>query len=330
MHIKTTAMNRIPHQLQNSRFRFVLIRRKDKRPFERDWNVPGSQTNYDLNSPKFLAYLELGYNYGICCGFGGMVVVDVDEYDRLKELGIIDQLPNTFTAQTGNGGFHLYYTCNDVLSKTVMYDKTLLDDDGGPLHLGEIQAAGVQCVCPGSTHPNGKKYVVTNDVPITHIKSEQVILDVIGNKARIGSKPDTTSGRPRQRITQTRCRSDPFDAIKVSDILYPLNAKIVGDDIIGANPVHGSKGGRNFVIHTDTNTWRCWRCNSYGGPALAIAVRDGIMQCDQARAGALQGEDFMRVVEIAEREGRIKTRRPTIKLGGTTCQPTHSRLVTHD
>src|SRR5574343_427971 len=170
--ILSKAINRIPPQLRNQAFRFVRIDIGSKKPFERGWNVPGSSTNYSLEDPKFLAWVGSNQNYGVVAGIGGLIVFDADGLMRLTELGVMAELPDTFTVRTGGGGLHLYYL-SDLDQKIIMYDREL-KDEGKPLHLGEVQSRGFQAVGPGSLHPNGKYYTIERDLPIASISSESM------------------------------------------------------------------------------------------------------------------------------------------------------------
>lgn len=97
-------MTEIPKQLQQPGFRFCLIKRGEKRPFEKNWQ---NLNNYAYDDPKLLEHLEHGGNYGICCGHGNVVVIDIDDPTIAEELVAV--LPQTFSVRTGGGGIHLYY-----------------------------------------------------------------------------------------------------------------------------------------------------------------------------------------------------------------------------
>ena len=93
----------LPVQLMNNVFRFVLIMKRSKRPFEPDWQ---NEKNYSWNDPKLQKHIKEGGNIGILCG-NGLIVIDADT-EELK--GVIEnRLPETFTIRTGSGGYHYYY-----------------------------------------------------------------------------------------------------------------------------------------------------------------------------------------------------------------------------
>jgi hypothetical protein len=68
--------NLIPWQLQRPEFRFVLIPRGSKAPWDKDWPTIN---NYPFDDPKLMAWLMHGGNYGVCCGFGNLVGIDADD-----------------------------------------------------------------------------------------------------------------------------------------------------------------------------------------------------------------------------------------------------------
>lgn len=68
-------------------------------------------------------YLAEGHNYGVVTGIGHLIVFDVDDLPRLEELNIINQIPETFTVETGRGGKH--FICYAGVSKIKWYSKTL-------------------------------------------------------------------------------------------------------------------------------------------------------------------------------------------------------------
>jgi hypothetical protein len=70
-------------------------------------------------------------------------------------------------------------------------------------------------------------------------------------------------------------------------------------ELAAAHPQHGSSTGDNFNVNAAKGLWHCWR-HTTGGDALAlIAVCEGLVPCEDMRAGVLRGEAFKRVVDIA-------------------------------
>jgi len=107
---------------------------------------------------------------------------------------------------------------------------------------------------------------------------------------------------------------DPFEDVWVEDVMRPVGkVRERGGILTGSHPVHGSTGGQNFSVNTKKNTWYCFRCNSGGGPALAVAVKEGIINCSEAKKGILRGELYLRVLEVAKERGYIKPSLRTVE-----------------
>ncbi len=250
------------------------------------------------------AYLIEGHNWGTCTGIGDLIIFDSDNELRLKALGISDLLPETFTVRTGGGGLHRYYICHDTGDKIIMYDMEAKDEDGKALHLGEVQTLGFQAVGPGSLHPNGSRYRVESDLPIAEVAWKD-IYGILEEKVEFGLAEEKDDSRLVVRVKRPGLK-DPFDDVNIEDVLYPEGkVKKNGPIIKGAHPLHGSTGGHNFQINTNKNTWFCYRCWKGGGPALAIAIKEGILRCDQAGKKVLQGNLYLRVLEVARQRGYI-------------------------
>lgn len=303
---------RIPEQLRKPEFRFVRIDVGQKKPFERGWNIPGSATNYFLEDPKFLAWIGSNQNYGVVAGIGNLIIFDADGLLRLTELGIIAELPSTFAVRTGGGGIHKYYI-SDLDKKIIMYDRVLLEE-GKPLHLGEVQSRGFQAVGPGSIHPNGKCYEIEEDLPIASLEASKLI--EILNKNVDFNFEDAIPEKKRLRVVMVNPNiKDPFDDVRVEEIFTPRgNVRKTATGLKGSHPIHGSNTGNNFEIDFRENTWRCWRCGSGGGVALAVAVKEGLLRCDQARAGVVRGDLFRKVVDAARFKGYIGQRPANCKV----------------
>jgi hypothetical protein len=99
----------IPRHLQDEKFRFVLIKPREKTPFEPEWTI---KNNYRYNDFKLAFHLSKDGNYGILCG-DGLVIVDADTVELNDAM---KKLPATFTVKTGNldlNRHHYYFICPD-------------------------------------------------------------------------------------------------------------------------------------------------------------------------------------------------------------------------
>jgi hypothetical protein len=272
------ALQKIPVQLQEPSFRLVPILNGHKKPEGKKWST---EANYLYNHAVIIGYLAGGHNYGVLTGIGDLVVLDVDDIVRLEALGIISKLPETFTVRTGRGGLHFYLLC-DLKDKIILEDPELRDEDGDPLHLGELQAQGQQVVGPGSIHPNGNRYEIIKDVPIATI-AKDALLQILSPLKQISTK----------EAEHKRCRksggSSLGDSIPIESICWPKDIKErAGSEVRGSHPLHGSDSGKNFAVNTAKNCWHCFRHRSGGGPLEWIAVDKGIIRCEDAKPGCLR------------------------------------------
>ena len=333
----STARTEIPDRLkENKDLRYIRIKKKEKKPLEdfwthdkleeaiADWDErkaaweknekkgrlpkkPRWVTNYSATDSSLVQHLARGGNYGIAAGHGGLAPFDSDEEDRLQELGVFEKIPPTFRVRTGSGGFHRYYYIPDLDGKIVLFDKILKDpkNPNEALHLGEIQWRGTQVVAPGSTHPNGNKYEVVEDLPIATITKAQ-LLDAISccKFSKKDRKPAPRAAKEKKsKSSKSRPSSAIGNSIPIQDIAMPINPLERngrnGREIFGSHPVHGSTAGKNFHINVDKNSWYCHRCGFGGGPLVWIAVKYGLITCPEARPGCLRGKLFRQVLDIA-------------------------------
>lgn len=142
----------IPKQLQQSDFRFVLLKSKSKIPFENAWQKNG----YKFNDKKLLEHINSKGNYGVIGGYGNLRILDIDNQELSKEFF---EKQNTFSVKTGNQGIHLYFISDYKTNHVFTNDN------------GELRANNYQVVGANSIHPNGNKYQVLNDKPIKKISS---------------------------------------------------------------------------------------------------------------------------------------------------------------
>lgn len=146
---------KLPQQLQSNEFRFVLIKKGTKCPYEEKWQTTN---NYTFFNKK----IELIENTGIVCGYGNLIVLDIDKKELLEEF---DNKCNTFSVKTGSGKRHYYFICKEE------FDRSYYVLSGT---VGELRVKNSQVLTPGSSHPNGNKYEVYNDKEIREISKEEL------------------------------------------------------------------------------------------------------------------------------------------------------------
>ncbi len=179
-------MINIPPQIKG--WRFIKVMAGQKLPVEKDWQ---NTNNYDFEGIQ--EYIKIGSNYGVLGG-KGKVIIDIDKKspDFEEAFKAAESLPETFTVETANGGYHYYFECPDI-------------DNGIRLQneAGEVRAKGMYVVGPWSELVGGKKYVPTKFLPVATIKKadiERVFAKWMGMQAketttiRTGPKDKSKSG----------------------------------------------------------------------------------------------------------------------------------------
>lgn len=149
---------------------FIPISLKGKQPISREWQRMTAKTA--------IRYIkDDGSNIGILTGKpSGVVVVDVDKKNGGLEyweelVNTYDDLPTTFTVQTGGGGRH-YYFDYDERTQTLRNSSRSIDKKGI-----DLKTNGGQVVFPGSIHPEtGEKYTILDGVTMTEEGEESITI----------------------------------------------------------------------------------------------------------------------------------------------------------
>jgi hypothetical protein len=152
----------IPTKLQIRGINFVLIRARDKRPFQQGWQ----NKKMEFDDPELLSHLAAGGNYGIQGG-GEKNLILVDFDDASVQEKALKILPDTFTVRTGSGMLHLYYYTDNHPESFKGFSQEMNT-------LFDAQAENKQVVGPSSIHPNGNKYEVLHDHDIAFIKYDEL------------------------------------------------------------------------------------------------------------------------------------------------------------
>jgi len=177
---------KLPKQLQNPEFRFVLLGKWDcwkhketgeitempsevykelkklnqwmplgKAPFEKNWQEKG----YAYNSAELINHLKTK-NFGVIGGYGNLRILDIDDVKLAEE---ILKKTKTYTIKTGGGGMHFYFL-SDYETNHVLINE-----------LGELRAKNYQVVSAPCKHPSGNNYEIIRDIPIDEISEEDLI-----------------------------------------------------------------------------------------------------------------------------------------------------------
>ena len=204
--------------------RFVLVKRKTKKPIEYNWNTNLLKSD----DPKLLNHLREGGNYGIATG-AGLIVIDADRSEIVKAC---ENLPDTFQDfSPGHKTTRRYYWCS-LEKKIPLQIKEL--------HFGEVLAHGQQVVGAGSIHPNGEKYIVYKNLPIAPLTIE--ILEEVLN-------PWIFKAQQIQRDEVKAIREAGQINIPILNVIDTAEFKSSGNEYYGEHPVHGSTTGQNFWVN---------------------------------------------------------------------------------
>lgn len=146
----------IPPQIRD--WRFIKVIEGQKIPLEAEWQ---KTNNYSYE--EFKTYMEIGSNYGVL-PTKGLCAIDIDKKspDFEEALKAAESLPETFTVQTGNGGFHYYYKCPGLENGIRMGNG-----------IGEVRTNGMFVVGPWSV-VQGNKYFPTKFVPVVEISKADI------------------------------------------------------------------------------------------------------------------------------------------------------------
>jgi hypothetical protein len=244
----------------------------------------------------------------VVCGIDGLGVLDIDAPHRVDELGV--RPFETYAVKTGSGGYHLYYKIIGDGKKVIMHDY-----EGK--HLGELQFEGQYVVGAGSIHPNGQEYRVINpETPILEITQEELLLPFRGR-----CKLSDEVVKPKYSFREyTGNKEDELSGLAVSDIWDADVTSESNGQLLCSHPTHGSTTGHNLLIHPGKNVWQCRRCMSGGGVALAIAVKYRLIDCAEAKPGALRGDKYKEVLAIAREKGLIKDPQKMITQDIRSCE----------
>lgn len=148
---------------------FTVLPLAGKRPIISAWQSVKHEDSLNLTLSKN------PNNYGILTGkASNVVVIDIDKRNKGVEkwLEIIGDniIEETFTVETGSGGYHIYYQYDNRLSHTRNNVYPGID----------FRSEGGQVVGPGSKHPDtGKVYSVVygyrRDIAVVAVMPEFLV-----------------------------------------------------------------------------------------------------------------------------------------------------------
>lgn len=199
----------------------------------------------------------------------------------VKGKEILKDFPITQLEGTGNKGTHsVYYSKTKVQTISFFHDDCAL----------ELLAENKLCVMAPS-----QSYVRLNDnTPTVLPDMEEKFYEILGR-----------AGFKRSEETEIASQQDKcsFQIGKLVDL--SRLTKISATEYQGPHPIHDSTTEKNFCVDVKRNAWYCFRHNSGGGALQYLAMKEGIIKCEQAKQGALRGKKFKQVITLAAAQGLI-------------------------
>jgi hypothetical protein len=246
----------IPDQLKHQRF----IKVKDKAPIEKNWQLEVGGANYSIDDKAFNDYLGVTKQYGVLCGYNGLIVIDFDDQGMMDEVLGLGILPKTFSVKTARKGLlHLYYYTDNCASWKI------LDKDKNTL--ADIQGKTKQVIGPGSRIPDGREYVVVDDLPIATIPSTLIHealdrFDFHKNEEALVATESLTLDDFTKKFGEDTTLQEIKKQLKISDVLRDKGISTSKNPT--KCPLHDSKGGKCFGFDDVKGVFHCFHCGEKG------------------------------------------------------------------
>lgn len=253
------------------------------------------QTPEEFGRIKFDSYVN---GFAIICGqqLENGYYVGVVDYDTKKlppeivEKGneIRKQFPTTQTEQTGSKGIHLVY-----------FSKTQVKHDGDYHDIAALELLGKSLdkdKCHLCIMAPSYGYTTINDNPPSELEDLTTtfyqLLDK--NGVTVQKEIDQQEEKAQRSLFKIEKLIDLTKLTKISDNEYQ-----------GCHPYHDSSTEKNFTVNTQTDSWYCFRHGTGGGPLQLLAVKEGILSCEDVKSGAIKGAKYRKVIQLAVTEGLI-------------------------
>ena len=214
-------------------------------------------------------------------------VVDHDiKGDTLKPGAVekgketLKDFPITRMVKTANNGLHYEYW-----SRTKPKIEGTFHDDSALELLGESKL----CVMAGLG------YQALNDSTPTEIENLEETFYLVLKKHGFSLCEETEIQNQQDNYS--------FNITKLLDLTKLT--KTGPDEYQGTHPIHDSTTEKNFCVNPKANVWHCFRHNSGGGALQYLAMKEGLIKCEQAKKGALRGKKFQKVLKLAVASGLI-------------------------
>jgi len=237
----------IPSQLSEKGFRFVLLEKGGKRPFQKDW----TNKIIDFDNSELIAHISSGGNYGVMGG-GEKKLVIIDFDNEIVQNEALKKLKETFTVKTGRGLLHLYFLSDIVPDSFKAFDENLNT-------LFDVQGNGKQVVGPGSIHPNGTQYEVVKNIPIAEMPYGELkaILMPFDRKPKKVEKQIVLENEKPKALAGEDFIERVSRAVSIKEVLNDFGVDTSKNPT--SCPFHASTGGKCLGFNNETA--HCFHCD---------------------------------------------------------------------
>lgn len=188
-------------------FNYIPLHASTKIPIHKKW------------AEKYQTIKPSG-NYGVLAGkINNIIIVDIDNKDnglsKWNELIELHDEPETYTVETGSGGYHYYFNYNEVIKNIIK-----LKIDGISYGI-DILTDGKFAVGAGSIHPKtNKKYTIDNQAAISNMP--EWLLGLIVASYNVKKPTIVNDNIPIVKQTTNTKIFDKIDDAKFTELLNEL------------------------------------------------------------------------------------------------------------
>jgi putative DNA primase/helicase len=255
----------IPDQLKGQRFRFTKLKpvvlgdkNSGKNPVGAEWNT--------INNSFTETEIPDGISYGICTGFGGACVIDIDNIDGRAAFDT--KMPETLTDGIGDVSRHYYYKCPELHVGPF----NIFNEDG--IKIAEIKSNGANAVAPNSPNWRGGKREIVNPAPV-RVLSVSELVDIFSGYSTNAKKHVSL----KTAIENMMKRKVQFSITEILEHFKWEPTVGGGNEWKGVVPCHGSVSGTCLSINVEDEVWFCHACQRGGGKESLILLLAGVIAC---------------------------------------------------
>jgi putative DNA primase/helicase len=216
-----------------------------------------------------------------------LAVIDHDTKKLNQEIiakgkELLKSFPTTQTEESGTKGVHLIYKSRRQVAT-----------DGKYHDICALELLGEKKLCIMAP---SQGYKTLNDNAPTEIEDLQSLFYQILDKAgyAVQKETDTIEEKAQHNLFKIEKLLDLTKLTKISEYEYQ-----------GPHPYHDSTTDKNFCVNLKSDSWYCFRHTSGGGPMQLLAIKEGLLSCEDVKRGALKGAKYRKLLQLAIQEGLI-------------------------